>query len=96
MTLYQYIKQQLARQDPDPALVHTVNVQSHADGRISFTIEAEDRESPVAEFWLSDAGTFEKIEPMSETATFLTHPKPWRDAQIANLPKPFSPIPPAA
>lgn len=94
MTLYQYITQQLARQYPGPALVHTVTLQSHADGRISFTIQPAGDAAPAAEYWLSDAGTFEKVESMSETATFLTHPKAWRDAQIANLPKPFAPSPP--
>lgn len=92
MTLYQYLKQQLTA--PAPVTDHQVTAQLHADGRISFSISAPGGE--ILDFWISDAGTFEKFEPMGETATFLTHPKEWRDAKMAEMGNAFVPLTPGA
>jgi len=82
MKLYDYLKTQLTRQDPHPAIDHAIRAELHADGRISFYIHAERRDSDTADFWVSDAGVFEKREPMSAQTDFLTHPKEWRDKQM--------------
>lgn len=82
MKLYDYLKKQLSRQDPHPAIDHSIRAELHADGRISFYIHAERRDSDTADFWISDAGIFEKREPMPATADFLSHPKDWRDAKM--------------
>jgi hypothetical protein len=82
MKLYDYLKKQLARQDPHPAIDHSIRAELHADGRISFYIHAEGRDSETAGYWISDAGIFEKRIPMPSKADFLSHPKEWRDAKM--------------
>lgn len=82
MNLYEYLKANLSRQDPHPAIDHQIRAQLHEDGRISFYIHAEGRDSDTADFWISDAGIFPRREPMGAKAYFLTHPKEWRDKQM--------------
>jgi hypothetical protein len=83
MSLYEYLKKNLERRDPYPAIDHHVRAQFHLDGRISFYIHVEGRDSETADFWVSDAGIFEKVQPMSKQAEFLTYPKDMRDAKLA-------------
>ncbi len=83
MDLYSYLKQQLERRDPYPAIEHTLRAQIHQDGRISFYIHAAGRDSDTVDFWVSDAGLFPKNAPLSKQAEFLTHPKDVRDAKLA-------------
>lgn len=61
MTLYDYLKTQLSRQDPFPAIDHSLRAELHADGRISFYIHAAGRDSDTADFWVTDAGVSEKV-----------------------------------
>lgn len=82
MKLYDYLKNQLSRQDPHPAIDHNIRAELHADGRISFYIHAAGRDSDTADFWISDAGIFEKGGGLSKQAEFLTHPKAWRDTEL--------------
>jgi hypothetical protein len=82
MNLYDYLRKNLERQDPHPAIDHQLRATLHPDGRISFYIHAERRDSDTADFWVSDAGVFEKKEPMSVQAHFLTFPKAVRDAKM--------------
>ena len=84
MTLDAYLRKQLTRADPHPAIDHRLRAQLHPDGRISFYIHAEGRDSDTADFWVSDAGVFEKTEPMkSKTTEFLTFPEETRRARLA-------------
>ena len=56
MKLYDYLKKQLSRQDPHPAIDNDIRATLHPDGRISFYIHAEGRDSDTADFWISDLG----------------------------------------
>lgn len=85
MKLYDYLKKQLSRQDPHPAIDNDIRATLHPDGRISFYIHAEGRDSDTADFWISDAGIFEKCEPMPAIQDFMSHPKDWRDAKMGQM-----------
>lgn len=91
MTLYEYLTKNLDRSDTHPAIDHTLRVQRHEDGRISFYIHAERRDSDTADFWVSDNGIYEKKENMSPVHEFLSHPKAWRDARLESFAESLAP-----
>lgn len=51
-TLHEYLKNSLTRNDPHPAIDHTIRAELHEDGRISFYIHAQGRDSDTVEFWV--------------------------------------------
>lgn len=82
MTLDEYLRKQLTRSDPNPAIDHQLRATLHPDGRISFYIHAERRDSDTADFWVSDAGVFAKTEGMSKQVELLTFPAEARRAKL--------------
>jgi hypothetical protein len=85
MTLYEYLRKNLTRNDPHPAIDHALRAELHADGRISFYIHPENRDGVTPEYWISDTGIFEKRDPMPAKASFLSQPKEFRDSQLAAM-----------
>jgi hypothetical protein len=69
MTLEDYLRKQLSRSDPYPAIDHSIRAELHADGRVSFYIHAEGRDSDTERFWVKDNTVEEKRlyrEPLPE------------------------------
>src|SRR5579872_7406432 len=69
MTLEDYLRKQLSRADPYPAIDHSIRAELHSDGRVSFYIHAAGRESDTERFWVNDSVLEEKRlyrEPISE------------------------------
>lgn len=69
MNLEDYLRKQLTRQDPHPAIDHRIRAELHADGRVSFYIHADGRDSDTETFWVKDNEVEEKRlyrEPLSE------------------------------
>jgi hypothetical protein len=69
MTLYDYLKTNLTRQDPHPAIDHAIRAELHEDGRISFYIHAAGRDSDTETFWVKENTVEEKRlyrEPLPE------------------------------
>lgn len=69
MTLEDYFRSQLTRTDPHPAIDHSLRAELHADGRISFYIHAERRDSETERFWVKENTVDEKRlyrEPLPE------------------------------
>src|SRR5690349_22741738 len=69
-TLHSYLKEQLTRSDPHPAIDHAIRAELHRDGRISFYIHADGRDSDTPDFWVSENGNLYekrlKDEPLPE------------------------------
>jgi hypothetical protein len=68
MTLEDYLRKQLTRSDPYPAIDHRIRAELHADGRVSFYIHAEGRDSDTESYWVKDNELDEKRlyrEPIS-------------------------------
>lgn len=69
MTLEDYLRTQLSRSDPYPAIDHRIRAELHADGRISFYIHTDGRDSDTETFWVKDNVVEEKRlyrEPLPE------------------------------
>jgi hypothetical protein len=69
MTLEDYLRKQLTRTDPHPAIDHSIRAEIHPDGRVSFYIHAEGRDSDTESFWVKDNAVEEKRlyrEPIPE------------------------------
>jgi len=64
--LHQYLKTQLARIDPRPAIDHRIRAQLHQDGRISFYIHADSRDSETVDFWVSEDGELTERRSVDE------------------------------
>lgn len=60
MTLEDYLRKQLSRSDPYPAIDHSIRAELHPDGRVSFYIHAEGRDSDTERFWVRDNVVEEK------------------------------------
>ena len=69
MTLEDYLRKQLSRSDPYPAIDHSIRAELHPDGRVGFYIHAAGRDSDTERFWVKDNAVEEKRlyrEPISE------------------------------
>lgn len=52
MTFEDYLRKQLSRSDPHPAIDHSIRAELHADGRVSFYIHAAGRDSDTERYWV--------------------------------------------
>lgn len=69
-TLHSYLKGQLSRSDPHPAIDHSIRAHLHEDGRISFYIHPHGRDGETIDFWVDDRDVIKekriKDEPLPE------------------------------
>lgn len=85
MSFYEYLRANLTRNDPFPAIDHALRAELHADGRISFYIHPDNRDGITPTYWISDAGIFEVRKHMPAGSEFLSHPKEWRDSKLESM-----------
>lgn len=57
MNLYDYLKLNLSRADPYPAIDHSIRAELTTDGSISFYIHAAGRDSITADYVVRPDGT---------------------------------------
>ena len=70
MNLYDYLDKNLSRQDPHPVIDFSIRAEKHTDGRISFYIHADGRDSDTEDYWVEGYAVKEKRladEPLPES-----------------------------
>jgi hypothetical protein len=70
MNLYKYLDRNLSRADPTPAIDFSIRAEKHPDGRISFYIHADGRDSDTEDYWVDGNKLTEKrlaFEPLPES-----------------------------
>ena len=76
MTLEDYFRRQLGRADPYPAIDHSIRAQLHEDGRISFYIHADGRDSDTQDFWVNGNTLTNTQSQLTESAAVCSSPHP--------------------